>query len=238
MKRAAVVTGGTKNIGLAIARRLSGAGYGLVLNYRQDEEAAQIVKRELAQQTPVKLVRADVGTPAGADAVVEAARETFGRLDVLVNNVGPFLAKSLDETSVDEWQHLVDGVLSSAFYTMRLVIPMMRAQGAGCIVNIGSLNAQKARGAPSTPVYNALKTALVVLTRSVARSDGKYGIRANVVNPGMVDIAGVGEEIIKRIPLRRLGSPEDIAAAVAWLCSDEASYVSGAVLDVHGALWA
>lgn len=238
MKRSAVVTGGTKNIGLAIARRLADAGYELVLNYHQDEDNATSAKRELARHTSVKLVRADVGTPAGADAVIDAARESFGRLDVLVNNVGPFLAKKLDETGIDEWQHLVDGVLSSAFYTMRLVIPLMRAQGAGCIVNIGSLNAQKARGAPSTPAYNALKSALVVLTRSVARSEGKHGIRANVVNPGMVDTAGVGEEIIERIPLGRLGSPKDIAAAVAWLCSDEASYVSGAVLDVHGGLWA
>lgn len=237
MTRVAVVTGGTKNIGLAIARRLADADYALVLNYRGDEDAAAAARRELARRTSVKLVRADVGTADGVEVVIDAARETYGRLDVLVNNVGPFLAKPLTDTTDDEWQHLVDGVLSSAFYAMREAIPLMRAEGGGVIVNVGSLNAQKARGAPSTPAYNALKTALVVLTRSVARSEGPNGIRANVVNPGMVDTAGVGEEIVEKIPLRRLGTPEDVAAAVAWLCSDDASYVSGAVLDVHGALW-
>lgn len=232
------MTGGTRNIGLAIARRLAVAGYALVLNYKDDATAAQAAARELEQVTTVATIRADVSTPAGADRLVAETRARLGRLDVLVNNVGPFLVKSVPDTSVAEWQRLVEGNLSSAFYTMRLAIPVMRDQGAGVIINIGSLNVQKARGAPTTSAYNALKTALVVLTRSVARSEGPHGIRANVVNPGIVDTVGVGDEIVERIPLRRLGRPDEVAAAVAWLCSDEAAYVSGTVLDVHGGLWA
>lgn len=234
----ALVTGGTRRIGLAVARRLAQAGHALVLVYRQDDRAAAEAAARLRPLGPVHTVRADVSHPDGAHQAVEAAQQRFGRVDVLVNAVGPFLAKPLAETTPDEWAFLLHGNLSSAFYTMRLVIPLMRAQGGGVIVNLGSLNAGQMRGAPGVAAYQAAKAALVVLTRSVARSEGPYGIRANVVNPGIVDPVGVDPDIVGRIPLRRLATPEDVAAAVAWLCSPEAAYVNGAVLDVHGGLWA
>ncbi|GAP61590.1 3-oxoacyl-[acyl-carrier protein] reductase [Ardenticatena maritima] len=238
MKRVALITGSTRRIGRAIAARLAREGYALALNYRHNERAAQETVAALAALTEAVAFRADVSTPEGAEHLVRETLAHFGRVDVLVNCVGPFVPKPLAETDLGEWRLLVDGNLGSAFYTMRLVIPVMREQGGGVIVNLGSLNAGVARGAPNTAVYNALKTALVVLTRSVARSEGRHGIRANVVNPGMIDPAGVGEEVVRHIPLQRLGTPDDVAAAVAWLCSDEATYVSGAVVDVHGGLWA
>jgi len=213
MHRVALITGSTRRIGRATVAALQ-------------------------TQTEVVVFRADVSKPEEADRLVRETLAHFGRVDVLVNCVGPFVPKPLADTDLGEWRLLVDGNLGSVFYMMRLLIPVMREQQGGVIVNLGSLNAGMARGAPNTAVYNALKTALVVLTRSVARSEGRYGIRANVVNPGMVDPVGVGAEIVRQIPLQRLGTPDDVAAAVAWLCSDEAAYVSGAVVDVHGGLWA
>ncbi len=117
----------------------------------------------------------------------------------------------------------------------------MRSQKRGHIINLGSLNAETARGAPSTTAYNVAKTGLVVLTKSVARSEARYGIRCNIVNPGFIETYATSEsdrrELPSIVPIGRLGRPEDIANAVAYLLSDEADYVTGAVLNVHGGLW-
>lgn len=237
--RGAVITGGTRRLGLAIARRLAREGYYLVLNYLQDETAAAAA---LAQLRPVcnqlVAIKADVSTPAGAERLVREAQRVLGSIDLWANNVGPFVPKPLVETGDTEWNFLINGNLSSVFHTMKRVIPLMREQGGGVIINIGSLNAEVPRGAPNTAVYNALKTAVVVLTRSVARSEGIHGIRANVVNPGMVDTVGVDHErVVAQTPLRRLIRPEEVAAAVAWLASDEAAAITGEVINVSGGLW-
>lgn len=235
----AVITGGTRGLGLAIARRLARDGYRLALNYREDEAAAAAAIAELRPVCPdLTVIRADVSTVPGVERLVREAQHIVGSIDLWVNNVGPFVPKPLLETSDDEWDLMVAGNLASVFHTMKRVIPLMRAQGGGVIINIGSLNAEVPRGAPNTAAYNALKTAVVVLTRSAARSEGAYGIRANVVNPGMVDAVGVDpERIAGQTPLGRLIEPEEVAAAVAWLASDEASAVTGEVINVGGGLW-
>ncbi|HYN87125.1 MAG TPA: SDR family oxidoreductase [Ardenticatenaceae bacterium] len=237
--RVAVVTGSTKRLGLAIARRLAHEGYLLVLNYREDTAAAAAAIAELRPRHPeLVAIQADVSTPAGIERLIRESQHVLGGIDLWVNNVGPFVPKPLAETSDEEWCGMVDGNLASVFYSMNRVVPLMRAQGGGVIINIGSLNAEVPRGAPNTAAYNALKTAVVVLTRSVARSEGQYGIRANVVNPGMVDTAGVDpERIVAQTPLRRLIQPDEVAAAVAWLASDEARAISGEVINVSGGLW-
>lgn len=237
--RVAVVTGSTKRLGLAIARRLAGEGYHLALNYRDDDAGAAAAMSELRPACPrLVVIKADVSTPEGAERLVREAHNVLGRIDLWVNNVGPFVSSPLIGTSEEEYRLLVDGNLGAVFHTLRFCIPLMRAQGGGVIVNIGSLNAEVPRGAPNTALYNALKTAVVVLTRSVARSEGPYGIRANVVNPGMVDTAGVDpERILQQTPLRRLIRPEEVAAAVAWLASDEAAGITGEVINVSGGLW-
>jgi 3-oxoacyl-[acyl-carrier protein] reductase len=235
----ALITGGTRRIGLAIARRLAQEGYALALVYREDESAAAAALAELRPVArAVTILRLDVATPEGAGRAVRETQHVLDSVDLLVNNAGPFIPGSLVETDLDAYHLMVGGNLGAVFYLCRAAIPLMREQGSGHIINIGSLNAEVARGAPNAAVYHALKAGIVVLTRSIARSEGRYGIRANVVNPGMVDTLGVGKDIIDSIPLRRLGTGNDIANAVAWLAGDEASYVSGAVLNVHGGLWA
>ncbi|MCI0478551.1 MAG: SDR family oxidoreductase, partial [Anaerolineales bacterium] len=164
-----------------------------------------------------------------------------GRIDVLVNNAGPFLVKSIFDTEIDEWRRTIDGNLSSAFYCIKYVLPSMRARKSGHIVNLGSLNAETVRGAPTTAAYNAAKAGVIVLTKSVARNEARYGIRCNVVNPGFVETYATTDadrrELPSLVPLGSLGTANDIAEMIAFLISDKARYVTGAVVNVHGGLW-
>jgi len=240
--RVAIVTGSAKGIGRGIAKRLAADGVPVVVNYQRDTAAAQETLALVQPLAPRSIViQADVATPEGAKHLIDETLTAFGRIDILVNNVGPFLVKSVFDTEVDEWRRIIDGNLSSAFYCMKFALPAMRAQKSGHIINLGSLNAETTRGAPTTAAYNAAKTGIVVLTKSVARSEARYGIRCNVVNPGFIETYATTEadrrELPSLVPLGALGTAEDIAEAVAFLVSDKARYVTGAVLNVHGGLW-
>ena len=241
-ERVAVVTGSGKGIGRGIAKRLADEGIVIVVNYQKDESSAQESLAHLQPASPRSVViQADVATPEGAKLLIDQTLAAFGRLDVLVNNTGPFLVKSVFDTEPDEWRRILDGNLSSAFYCTKYALATMRAQKSGNIIYLGSLNAETTRGAPTTAAYNAAKTGLVVLSKSVARSEARYGIRANLVNPGFIDTYALSEadrrELPSLVPLGSLGTPDDIAEAVAFLVSDKARYVTGAVLNVHGGLW-
>lgn len=238
----ALITGGTRNIGLAIAKRLAQAGCIPVVTYVRNREAAEAARESLEAITPrAVVVQTDVTAPAAVAHLFRLIVDQFGRLDVLVNNVGPFLVRTVAEMSVEEWRYILDGNLSSAFYCCKAALPIMRQQGRGNIVNIGSLNVELARGAPNVVAYNAAKAGLVVLTRSLARSEGPYGIRVNMVNPGFIETDATTdadrETLPPSIPLRRLGRPEDVAEAVHFLVSDAASYITGTIINVAGGLW-
>ncbi len=240
--RIAIVTGSGKGIGQGIARRLASEGITVVVNYLNDRAAAEQTLAQVQEHSPRSmLLQSDVATPEGARRLVDETIAAFGRLDILVNNAGPFLVKSLLDTEPDEWRRVLDGNLSSAFYCYKYAIPILRAQKSGVIINLGSLNAETARGAPTTTAYNIAKTGLVVLTKSIARGEGKYGIRCNLVNPGFIETYATTDvdrrEMPNLVPLGRLGTADDIAEAVAYLISDKARYVTGAVLNVHGGLW-
>lgn len=241
--RVAIVTGSGKGIGRAVAQRLSQDGSTVVVNYLHDSASAEETLKLVRAPAPRSiLVRADVAQAEGARSLITETLHAFGRIDILINCAGPFLVKPLADTEIDEWKQILDGNLSSAFYCIKFALPAMRAQKKGCIVNFGSLNAELARGAISSPAYNATKTALVVLTKSFARSEAQYGIRCNIVNPGYIETYATPEadlrEMPSRIPLGRLGQPEDIAKTIAFLVSDDASYINGAVINVSGGLWA
>ncbi|HEX7593748.1 MAG TPA: SDR family oxidoreductase [Anaerolineae bacterium] len=241
-ERVAIVTGSGKGIGQGIAKRLAADGITVVVNYLKDESAARETLTQVQALAPRSvLMQADVATPAGAKQLIDQTIATLGRLDILVNNTGPFLVKSVIDTDIDDWRRILDGNLSSAFYCMKYALSVMRAQKSGNIVNLGSLNVETTRGAPTTPAYNAAKTGLVVLSKSVARSEARHGVRCNLVNPGFIDTYALSEsdrrELPSLIPLGSLGTADDIAEAVAFLVSDKARYITGAVLNVHGGLW-
>lgn len=240
--KVAVVTGSSRGIGRAIAEQLARNGYTIVVNYVHDAAAAQDALTSIRENSPQSIMhQSDVGTPEGARQLIENAHTEFGSLDVLVNNAGPFLVKSIFDTSVEDWDYILRSNLSSAFYCIKYALPIMRSQRAGHIINLGSLNAENARGAPTTTAYNVAKTGVVVLTKSVARSEARHGIRCNVVNPGMIETYATSEadkrELPSIIPLGVLGKPEDIASTVEFLLSEKARYITGAVINVHGGIW-
>lgn len=246
MAGTALVTGSSRGIGRAVALRLLRDGFRVALHYGHDARAAQAVLDEARRIDPdTVLLEADVEQASGCGTLVRGALETLGRLDVLVNNVGPFEERPIGDTDDALWRKMLDGNLSSAFWCSRAALPGMRERRSGCIVNISALNADISPGmSHEAPAYFVAKTALSMLTRTMARAEGPRGIRINAVSPGFIETEAYADwdpDAQKRwrdqIPLGRFGRPDEVADAVSYLVSDRAAYISGAILHVHGGLW-
>jgi len=227
------VTGGSRGIGRAIALELGRAGATVVVGYRSGAEEAEAV----AQETGGRALQADVADPEQARRLVEEA----GALDILVNNAGLTRDGLIARMPDDDWQIVLSTNLSGAFYTCRAAARGMMRRRAGSIVNVTSIVAL--RGNPGQANYVASKAGLVGLTKSLARELGSRGVRANAVAPGYVTTrltTELPEELQQQMktatPLGRFGEPGDIAGAVRFLCSDEASFITGSVLVVDGGL--
>lgn len=238
--RVAVITGGTRGIGLATARKLGRAGYRLIVNHRSNSASARSAARELRAFEPL-IVRADVGRPEGARKVIRAALKKWGRIDLLVNNVGDFFETPVSKMELDKWDELWDSNVRTALNCTREALPAMRRTGGGSIIMFGGTVSQTVRGNPAYVAYSMAKTALAVVTKSLARAEAARGIRVNMIAPGYIQTYAYTAEDLRelpsQVPMKRLGKPEEIAEAVAWLASNAASYVTGAVLDVGGGLW-
>ena len=229
----ALVTGGSRGIGRAIALELGRAGAEVVVGYRTGREEAEAVASEIGGRA----VEADVSDAESAKALVEAA----GDLDVLVNNAGLTRDGLLVRMSDEDWRTVIDTNLSSVFYTCRAAArPMMRKRG-GSIVNVSSIVGVHGNWGQTN--YAASKAGIIGFTKSLARELGSRNVRANVVAPGYVktQLTDVLPEeataaMLTNTPLGRLGDPEDVAGAVRFLCSDAAAFVTGDVLLVDGGL--
>lgn len=237
--KTALVTGSSHGIGAEIARRLTAAGARVALHGR-DEAALAALGAELAGSM---ILRGDLRERTVADSIAQAVLDRFGTLDILIANAGASYAppEMIEDISDDTWDTNMDGNLGATFRTVRAVLPAMKARGSGTIVTVASAAGRKPWGyAPIA--YGTAKAGIVHFTRCLAAQAGPFGIRANCVAPETI----LTESNLKRIPaerqeamirdhpIRRLGTPGDVADAVLYLVSDEAGWVSGIVLDVAG----
>jgi 3-oxoacyl-[acyl-carrier protein] reductase len=244
-KRIALVTGGSRGIGRAIAEALARAGLSVALSYREREDEAQsVVAHITGMGGEASAFRADVGDFAQARALAQAVIEAHGRIDVLVNNAGVHLpGVKLGDIPAQEWERILRVNLSGPFHLIQAVLPGMRERRAGHIVNLSS-NVTN-RMPAGYGAYTVSKSALEALTRILSKEEGANGIRVNAVAPGPIRtemlreaLEAMGDEranaFVRSVPLGRTGAPEEIASAVAFLVSDAASYITGQVLYVNG----
>jgi 3-oxoacyl-[acyl-carrier protein] reductase len=242
--RVAVVTGASKGIGASVAQHLARAGAAVVVNYASSKDAAERVVREIAADGGKAVaVQADLAKETEIRRLFTEAFAAFGRLDILVNNAGVYEFSPLEDVTAEHFHKMFDVNVLGLILASREAVKRF-GPGGGAIVNISSVAAVTAPATAS--VYSATKAAVDTVTRSLATELGRRNIRVNAVNPGMVETAGlhaagiVGSDFRRQVesqtPLGRIGQPSDVAPAVVFLASDEASWISGATFHVSGGL--
>lgn len=238
-----LVTGASRGVGAATAQAFARCGDRVVVHYRGAEQRARDVLAALPGEGHT-MVRADLSSPQETAALAEQAVEALGRVDVLVNNAGWDVAGPFLESDPQLWDRIMRINLHGVFHTSYAVMPHMAQAGSGAVVNVSS-DAGRV-GSSGEAVYSAAKGGVIAFTKTMARETARHGLRVNAVCPGPTDtalFASIGgdnpklrEALTKAIPMRRLGQPEDLANAVAFLASDEAAFITGQTLSVSGGL--
>ena len=235
MPRVAVVTGGTRGIGRAISVALKDAGYRVAAVYAGDDTAA----KRFTDDTGIPVFKFDVGDFTACADGVNAIEAALAPVDVLINNAGITRDTTMHRMSFEQWSAVIQTNLTSCFNMTRQVIEGMRARGFGRIVNIGSINGQAGQFGQAN--YAAAKAGMQGFTKALAQEGAARGVTVNVIAPGYVETdmvravpADVLEKIVARIPVGRLGKPEEIARAVLFLVADEAGFITGSTLSING----
>ena len=212
----------------------------MAIAYRTDRYRIHRVAEELqAMGTQVMAVATDVTRPERVKELVQEVVRRFGRVDILVNNVGEFIWKTVMDSTPDEWHAMLASNLDSVFYTSKEVLLVMRAQRGGRIINLGSAGAERAFGQATISAYAAAKAGVVAFSRSLALEEARYGITVNVVNPAILDNKDLTLEEAKRIsdtrfPVGRPATAQDVAEAVKFFAQDESGFITGQALTVSG----
>ncbi|MCF0138355.1 MAG: SDR family oxidoreductase [Oscillospiraceae bacterium] len=240
MKKVALVTGSSRGIGRAVARRLAREGYAVCINCIEREDKAEELTAELREQGfEAMYYRADVSDSGEVRAMVRAVEETLGNVTLLVNNAGIARQCLFQDMTEEYWRHIFDVNLGGAFNTIQAVLPHMLHEHSGCIINTSSIWGM--HGASCEVAYSSTKHALIGLTRSLAQELAPSRIRVNCVAPGVINtdmVQVLGKETLDALaedtPMGRLGTPEDIAAVVSFLASDAAEFITGQVICSDG----
>jgi 2-dehydro-3-deoxy-D-gluconate 5-dehydrogenase len=240
--RVAVVTGGNGGIGLGMARGMAAAGAAIVVAGRNREKSARAIAELQNLGGQAVAIEVDVADEASVNALIRASAEQWGRLDVLVNNAGINIRKQPQDLALAEWRRVLDTNLTSAFLCSRAAYPLMKAQGGGKIINIGSM--MSIFGASFAPAYAASKGGMVQLTKSLAAAWARDNIQVNAVLPGWIDseltrqarreVSGLHESVLARTPAKRWGVGDDLAGVAVFLASGASDFVTGTAIPVDG----
>ena len=240
--RVAVVTGGNGGIGLGMARGMAAAGAAIVVGGRNQQKSAAAVADLVALGAKAVAVEVDVTDEASVAALIRRAAAEWGRLDVLVNNAGMNIRKPLQDLALDEWRQVLDTNLTSAFLASRAAHPIMKAQGGGKIINIGSM--MSIFGTAYAPAYAASKGGMVQLTKAMATSWAPDNIQVNAVLPGWIDtelttnarreVPGLHDSVLARTPVKRWGVGDDLGGIAVFLAGPASDFVTGTAIPVDG----
>ncbi len=223
-----------------IALALAGQGADVAITYRTQRREAQAVVASIRRTgRRSTAIRADLTRPADCVRAVDASARALGRLDILVNNVGAWIVKPVEATDLREWREVLDSNLTATYLCSRAAVPHMRRNGRGRIVNVGAAGAYRAHGTAKMASFYAAKAGIVAFSKSLAREVGKDGITVNVVAPGVIQDPELSPAAARKrrdseTAVRRPGTGADVAAAVLFLVSDAAEFVTGDVLGVTG----
>lgn len=242
MSKVALITGATRGIGKEIALTLSKEGYHIALNYRKEGEELDIVKKEIEEnQVECLAIKGDVSKFEDCEQFVEQVIEKFGKIDVLVNNAGITKDMLLMRMKKEDFEQVIDVNLVGTFNVTKNVISYMLKARSGRVINVSSVVGVSGNAGQTN--YAASKAGIIGFTKSLAKEVASRGILVNAVAPGFIETSmtevlkdEVKEEIAKSIPLRRMGSPKDVANVVKFLASEDSSYITGQVIQIDGGM--
>lgn len=242
-EKVAVVTGGTNGIGRAIAVKLAEAGVKVAIVGRNEERAKQVLQEIEGNNGIGKAILGDISKEKCCEEIVGEVKDFFGEIDILVNCAGILASTSISEVTRREWDEILATNLSGTFFMIQKALPYLKESTSGRIINISS-NAGRMGGYENSQSYTASKGGMIAITMGIARQLAPCGITVNVVCPGTTETEmtklydeETKERLCSRIPMGRLAKPEEIAAAVCFFASEEASYITGAILDVNGGMY-
>lgn len=244
--RHAIITAGTKGLGRKVTEEMLEAGYSVTVTYRHDQQKAEDILQQLPSYADrIQCVQTDVTSLEDLTNLIKHVKERFGRIDILINNAGPYIfeRKKLMDYTTEEWNRMINGNLDAVFHLLKLVVPIMREQRFGRIINYGFQGANSAPGWLYRSAFAAAKTGLVSLTKTIAYEEAEYGITSNMICPGKI-VGGMKEADIvdsrpykdEQTPIGRSGTGEDIARSILFLCADDADMVTGTVMEVTGGM--